>query len=80
MRNIETFLDDTQKFVTGTVEVELRPYHFSILACSSDYDLMHSDFGDYGESNTSFSGQDVVGFTKVLANPLKIYYSIHKDK
>ena len=80
MRNIETFLDDTQKFVTGTVEVELRPYHFSVLACKSDYDLMNSDFGEYGESNKSFSGQDVVGFTKVLANPLKIYYSIHKDK
>jgi argininosuccinate synthase len=41
---------------------------------------MNSDFGEYGESNTSFTGQDVVGFTKVLANPLKIYYSIHKDK
>ena len=80
MRNIETFLDDTQKFVTGMVEVELRPYHFSILACESDYDLMNSDFGDYGESNKSFSGQDVVGFTKVIANPLKIYYSVHKDK
>lgn len=80
MRNIETFLDDTQQFVTGTVEVELRPYHFSILACESDYDLMNSDFGEYGESNKSFSGRDVVGFTKVIANPLKIYYSVHKDK
>lgn len=78
MRNIETFLDDTQKFVTGEVEVELRPYHFAVLASSSEYDLMNSRFGEYGESNKSFSGQDVVGFTKVLANPLKIYYSIHK--
>ncbi len=25
MRNIETFLDDTQQFVTGDVEIELRP-------------------------------------------------------
>lgn len=77
MRNIETFLTDTQQFVTGEVEVELRPYHFAILGCSSDYDLMSSRFGEYGESNKSFSGQDVVGFTKVLANPLKIYYTIH---
>lgn len=79
MRNIETFLTDTQKFVTGEVEVELRPYHFAILGCSSDYDLMSSRFGEYGESNKSFSGQDVVGFTKVLANPLKIYYTIHDN-
>ncbi len=79
MRNIETFLDDTQKFVSGTVEVELRPYHFSILGCNSKFDMMSSEFGDYGESNKSFTGEDVVGFTKVLANPLKIYYSVHKD-
>lgn len=79
MRNIETFLTDTQQFVTGEVEVELRPYHFAVLGCSSDYDLMSSRFGEYGESNKSFSGEDVVGFTKVTANPLKIYYTIHDN-
>jgi argininosuccinate synthase len=77
MRNIETFLEDSQKFVTGEVKVELRPYHFSVLGCLSDFDLMNSRFGEYGETNKSFSGQDVVGFTKVIANPLKIYYTIH---
>jgi argininosuccinate synthase len=78
-RNIENFLEDTQKSVTGEVEVELMPYHFSILGCSSDFDLMDSDFGQYGEKNSSFTGEDVTGFTKVLANPLKIYYSVHKN-
>lgn len=79
MRNIETFLDDTQQFVTGEVEIELRPYHFAVLGCSSEYDLMNSKFGEYGEVNKSFSGQDVIGFTKVIANPLKIYYTIHDN-
>ena len=79
MRNIETFLEDTQKGVCGTVEVELRPYHFSVLGCESPFDIMNSKFGDYGETNKSFTGQDVIGFTKVLANPLKIYFSIHKN-
>lgn len=79
MRNIETFLDDTQRFVTGEVEVELRPYHFAVLGCSTEYDLMNAKFGEYGEINKSFSGQDVVGFTKVIANPLKIYYTIHDN-
>lgn len=79
MRNIEVFLSDTQKYVTGSVQVELRPYHFSVLACSTPYDLMSNEFGEYGETNKSFTGQDVIGFTKVLANPLKIYYSVHKD-
>lgn len=80
MRNIEAFLEDTQKPVCGEVEVELRPYSFSVLACSSEFDLMSSKFGEYGEANKSFTGQDVIGFTKVLANPLKIYYSIHNKK
>ena len=79
MRNIEVFLEDTQMFVTGTVEVELRPYHFAILGCETEYDLMNNKFGEYGEANKSFTGRDVVGFTKVLANPLKIYYSVHND-
>jgi len=79
MRNIEVFLEDTQKFVSGSVEVELRPYHFSILGCESKFDMMSTEFGDYGELNKSFTGEDVIGFTKVLANPLKIYYSVHKD-
>ncbi len=65
--------------VSGEVEVELRPYHFAVLGCSSDYDLMSSRFGEYGESNKSFSGQDVVGFTRVTANPLKIYFTIHDN-
>lgn len=77
MRNIEVFLEDTQKFISGEVDVELRPYHFAVLGCSSEYDLMNSRFGEYGETNKSFTGQDVTGFTKVTANPLKIYYSIH---
>jgi argininosuccinate synthase len=78
-RNIETFLEDTQKAVSGTVEVELRPYHFSVLGCSSPYDLMNAKFGAYGEVNKSFTGADVIGFTKVLANPLKIYYAVHEN-
>lgn len=79
MRNIEGFLDDTQKYVTGDVDVELRPYHFAVLGCTSDYDLMNSKFGEYGEINKSLSGQDIEGFTKVIANPLKIYYNIHQN-
>ncbi|MDR2448523.1 MAG: argininosuccinate synthase [Prevotellaceae bacterium] len=78
-RNIETFLADTQRAVSGEVTVELRPYHFAVLGCSSPYDLMNAKFGQYGEINKSFTGADVVGFTKVLANPLKIYYAVHEN-
>lgn len=80
MRSIEAFLDDSQKRVSGSVQVKLQPYSFSVLGCSSEYDLMSSKFGDYGEANHSFTGEDVIGFTKVLANPLKIYYSLDDEE
>lgn len=80
MRDMEKFLESTQSSVNGTVEVLLRPYNFFVLGCTSKYDLMSSKFGEYGEMNKSYTGRDVVGFTKVLANPLKIYYSLHEDE
>lgn len=80
MRDMEAFMESTQKSVCGTVNVMLKPYNFFVLGCNSDYDMMNSKFGEYGEINKSYTSQDIVGFTKVLANPLKIYYSLHKDK
>lgn len=80
MRDMEKFLESTQSSVNGTVEVLLRPYNFFVLGCTSQYDLMSSKFGEYGEINKSYTGRDVVGFTKVLANPLKIYYSLHEEE
>lgn len=79
MRDMEAMMDNMEQFVTGEVEVELMPYHFSVLGCKSAHDLMSSKFGSYGEINRSYTGQDVVGFTKVLANPLKIYYSVNGE-
>ena len=79
MRDMEAMMDNMEKTVTGEVEVELMPYHFSVLGCTSSHDLMNSRFGSYGEINRSYTGQDVVGFTKVLANPLKIYYSVNGE-
>jgi argininosuccinate synthase len=78
-RDMEAMMDSIEKNVTGEVEIALMPYHFSVLGCTSDHDLMSSKFGAYGEINNSYTGRDVVGFTKVIANPLKIYYSVNGD-
>ncbi len=79
MRDMEAMMDNMEQFVSGEVEVALMPYHFSVLGCSSKHDLMSPKFGAYGEVNKSYSGADVVGFTKVIANPLKIYYSVNGE-
>lgn len=80
MRDMEAFMESSQQSVCGSVEVLLRPYSFFVLGCKSQYDMMSSKFGEYGETNKSYSAADVAGFTKVLANPLKIYYSLHPDE
>ena len=76
-RDMEAMMDSIEQNVTGEVEVALMPYHFSVLGCTSDHDLMSSKFSTYGEVNKSYTGRDVIGFTKVIANPLKIYYSVN---
>ena len=79
MRNMEKFLDDTQEFVSGKVFIKLMPYRFETIGIESAHDLMNAKFAKYGEENTAFSGDDVKGFTKILANQMKIFYSINKE-
>lgn len=79
MRNIETFLEATQTNVSGTVTVELHPYRFIVQGITSDHDLMTSDFGEYGEINKNWSGDDVKGFTKILANSMQIFKHVNKQ-
>ena len=76
MRNIEKFLEDTQMHVSGKVFIQLMPYNFEIIGIDSKYDLMQAEFAQYGEMNTAFSGEDVKGFTKILANQIKLYNSV----
>lgn len=79
MRDIEVFLENTQRNVSGTVKVKLLPYRFELIGIESQKDLMASEFGQYGEMNNGWSGEDVKGFTKILANQSKIYNSINND-
>ncbi|MEL6667677.1 MAG: argininosuccinate synthase domain-containing protein [Bacteroidota bacterium] len=76
MRNIETFLTDTQKRVTGRVFVLLQTYNFQLQGIESTYDLMNAKFGQYGEMNLGWTGEDVRGFTKIMANQNQIYHSL----
>ena len=79
MRNIETFLEESQQTVTGEVIVELLPNRFVLHGIKSEFDLMSSDFGKYGEENFAWTGEDAKGFTNILSNPAKIYYAVNKD-
>jgi argininosuccinate synthase len=72
MRNIEAFLIDTQKNVSGEVYVSLYPFQFRLDGIESPHDLMNASFGSYGEMNKGWTADDAKGFIKILSNPGKI--------
>lgn len=78
MRDMEAFLSSTQDHVTGTVEIILRPLSYTLVGVESPYDLMKTDFGEYGEVNKAWSADDVKGFTTIMGNPMKIYFNVTK--
>jgi argininosuccinate synthase len=80
MRNIETFLENTQKNVNGTVYLKLFEHRFEILGINSQNDLMSDKFGAYGEMNLAWDGNDARGFAKIMANSSWIYRSINQEE
>lgn len=76
MREMEAYLETSQRNVTGTVELTLRPLSYTLVGVDSPFDLMKTDFGEYGEVNKAWSADDVKGFTRIMANPMKIYHNV----
>ena len=79
MRNIEAFLTDTQKTVSGDVFVGLYPFQFRLNGISSQHDLMNASFGSYGEMNKGWTADDAKGFIKILSNSGKIYNHVNSS-
>ncbi|HZK03349.1 MAG TPA: argininosuccinate synthase domain-containing protein [Bacteroidaceae bacterium] len=75
MRDIEAMLESSQRNVTGTVFLKLRPYSYELVGVESPYDLVKTDLGEYGETQKGWTADDVKGFISILSTPLKIYYS-----
>lgn len=79
MRDIEAFLTNTQKTVSGEVYITLHPYRYELKGIESPFDLMSAKFGSYGEMNNGWSGEDVKGFTKIFGNQTSIYHQVTKE-
>ncbi|MDO6515680.1 argininosuccinate synthase [Zobellia uliginosa] len=77
MRNIEAFLTDTQKTVSGDVFVGLYPFQFRLNGISSKHDLMNASFGSYGEMNKGWTADEAKGFIKIQSNAGKIYNHVN---
>lgn len=79
MRDIESFLQSSQRNVTGDVFITLMPLHFQVTGIESAYDLMSSKYGKYGEMNNSWTGEDVRGFTRIFGNQTMIYHQVKSN-
>jgi argininosuccinate synthase len=78
MRDLESFLENSQTQVSGHVYVSLKPYHFTIDGIASENDLMDTDFGTYGEENKRWTADEAKGFIKIYANQSIIFQNTHK--
>lgn len=77
MRDIEVFLENTQKTVSGSVYVTLHPHRFTLDGIESPFDLMDSSFGSYGEMNLGWTAEEAKGFIKISANANKIHQHVN---
>ena len=48
------------------------------MGVESDFDLMKTGFGEYGEISKGWTADDVKGFTRILGNQMKIYYTVQE--
>ena len=80
MPDIEAMLTSSQRNVTGTAILKLRPYGFETVGIDSANDLTKSKLGEYGETQTGWTADEAKGFIKVSSTPLRVYYGIHKDE
>ena len=67
--DIEAFFSSSQRRVTGTVAVLLRPGSLFVTGVASPHSLMAASKGTYGESAGEWSSEDAVGFSRILALP-----------
>ncbi|MFI2742470.1 argininosuccinate synthase [Zhouia sp. PK063] len=80
MRNIESFLTDSQKNVSGDVWVSLHPNRFFIDGIQSKHDLMNAKFGSYGEMNKGWTAEEAKGFIKITSNAAKIHNAVNSPE
>lgn len=80
MPDIEAMLTSSQRNVTGTAILKLRPLGFETVGVDSENDLLKSKLGEYGEMQHGWTSEEAKGFIKVLSTPLRVYYGIHPDE
>ena len=64
-RDLEAFLESSQRSVSGEVKLTLYPRAWSVDGVRSVHSLMDAKVASYGEANRLWSGDEAAGFAKL---------------
>jgi len=65
-RDLEAFLESSQKVVTGDARVRISPRSFAVEGVRSANSLMRSEMASYGEGTSLWSGSEAASFAKIF--------------
>ncbi len=65
MKDIEAYIESSQKYVTGEVKVKLIKGNIIVVGVKSPFSLMDTKVAVYGEKNVLWTGSEVAGFSKL---------------
>lgn len=66
-RDIESFLESSQRYVTGEVTLQFRPGSVFVEGVTSAHSLMAATRGVYGEAAGEWTPADALGYSKIMS-------------
>jgi len=80
LKDIEAFLDSSQRTVSGEVTVELHQGRLQVLGCTSPFSLFDQTRAAYGEANEAWDGRDARGFSRIYGLQAEIAHHVHQKQ
>lgn len=76
---LSAFVDETQEFVTGTVNLKLYKGNIVLNGMESEYSLYSEDFSTF-EEDSVYNQKDAEGFINLFGLPIKIEAMLRNNK
>ncbi|MCR4317754.1 MAG: argininosuccinate synthase [Planctomycetes bacterium] len=73
MRDLEAFIDSTQRRVTGAARVNLYAGNIDVVGVRSPHSLVREDVAKYGEEFSGWTAQDAKGYGRILSVQPMLY-------
>jgi argininosuccinate synthase len=77
-KSIDAFIDETQKYVTGTIKLKLYKGNITPIARKSEYSLYSEKFATFGKDEI-YNQKDAEGFINLWGLPIKIQAMMKKN-